>query len=125
MSVLKLLASLNETMAVGKYDLWREKILLYGAMIRSSQKIVTDYFVRIFRLAIDTCERNYSAFQFVLWAGQSPHEAIQNVIRNNWRSIKNNDTKNILIIGGGNMGSAIAEAYILIQRIRFLSRHLV
>lgn len=82
MSVLKLLASLNETMAVGHYDLWREEnsiVWRYG-QIFSEEECHHDYFVRIFRLAIDTCERNYSAFQFVLWAGQSPHEAIQNIM---------------------------------------------
>ena len=34
----------------------------------------------LMKAAIDACERYYQAFQFVLWAGKSPREALDAVL---------------------------------------------
>ena len=81
-ALLKLLSLLNEVMAMGHFDLWREEnsvVWRYG-QIFSEENATSEYFSHIFRIAVDTCERHYPVFQFVLWAGQSPYEALQSVM---------------------------------------------
>jgi hypothetical protein len=31
-------------------------------------------------MALNSCERHYQAFQFVLWAGKSPREALESIM---------------------------------------------
>jgi hypothetical protein len=31
-------------------------------------------------MALDSCERHYQAFQFVLWAGKHPREALESTM---------------------------------------------
>ena len=82
MSLLKLVSLLNENMAVGHFDLWREENAMVwrcGQVIFSEQ-LPEAYFDHILQLALQTCERYYSSFQFVLWANQSPEDALQNLM---------------------------------------------
>lgn len=80
--LLKLVCLLNESMGLGHYDLWHEEnsiVWRYGQVFFSDMSDDA-YFAYIFQMAIATCERHYSAFQFVLWAGQSPSDAIKNIL---------------------------------------------
>lgn len=71
----------NEQLWLGHFELWSSSgILLYrhaamidgeeeGTMTLSGAEMVVDS-------AIDECERFYPVFQFVLWGGKSPKEAL-------------------------------------------------
>lgn len=74
-----LLAIVNERQWFGHFDLWSEEMML---MYRIALPIagVGDISPEQCGLLVDTvvesCERFYPAFQFVLWAGKSAREAL-------------------------------------------------
>ncbi|MFT6071607.1 MAG: hypothetical protein ACJARD_000491 [Alphaproteobacteria bacterium] len=81
-TLLKLLSLMNESLQLGHFDLWREEnaiVWRYGQLL-SDSALSHDTLSYLFRTAIDTCERHYPAFQFVLWAGHSPADAMQFVL---------------------------------------------
>lgn len=77
--VQSLLALINERLWLGHFDLWSEdQVILYrhglplqGGAIANASQCET-----MIQFAIESCERFYPAFQYVLWAGKSPEEAI-------------------------------------------------
>jgi len=81
--VRRLLSLVNEQIWVGHFDLWndeslvlyRHALLLAGGAEASDRQIEA-----LLSTATDACERYYSAFQFVVWAGKSAREAIDAVI---------------------------------------------
>lgn len=74
-----LLAQVNERMWLGHFALWadegvpmfRHAVLLRGHGAASSEQIED-----LVDIALSECERFYPAFQFVLWGGKSPDDAI-------------------------------------------------
>lgn len=81
--MLKLISLINEQLWVGHFDLWtrehvvmfRHSLLLSGGIEPTRNQCET-----MLQVAIDTCERYYQAFQFVLWAGKSAQEALESVL---------------------------------------------
>lgn len=78
-AVFELLSMVNERMWIGHFDVWSEggfpmfrHTLLLGGEIGSSPKKLED----LIEIALNECERFYPAFQFVMWAGKSPDQAI-------------------------------------------------
>ena len=77
--VLRLLARINERLLVGHFDLWpsegavmyRNALLLSGGAQPTSQQAE-----RLLASALETCERYYQAFQFVVWAARSADDAL-------------------------------------------------
>src|SRR3954451_14568274 len=77
--VQKLIASMNEQLWVGHFDLWthtgmimhRQALVLPGGMSASAAQCES-----MLAGAIHCCERYYPAFQFVVWAGKSAAEAM-------------------------------------------------
>lgn len=75
----ELLASVNERLWLGHFGLWAEEgvpmfrhaVLLRGLMGASMEQIED-----LVDIAISECERFYPAFQFVLWGGKTPADAI-------------------------------------------------
>lgn len=78
--VIKLLASVNEQLHVGHYDLWgneglvmyRNSLMLAGGATASSEQCRA-----IFNAAFNASERCYPAFQYVIWAGKTAKEAME------------------------------------------------
>ncbi|MGF1650729.1 MAG: YbjN domain-containing protein [Hyphomicrobiaceae bacterium] len=76
--IYRLLAQINEQMWVGHFDLWaadglvmfRHALLLNGAdaTLAQCEALLTS--------ALESCERYYQAFQFVVWAGKGSREAL-------------------------------------------------
>lgn len=71
----------NEQLWVGHFELWSSSgILLYrhAAMIDAGEggTLSLAQAELLVESAIDECERFYPVFQFVLWGGKSPREAI-------------------------------------------------
>ena len=69
--IYKLMALINEQLWLGHFDLWKEDgLLLAGADTHVGQCEA------LLKAALEACERYYQSFQFVLWAGKSPEDAL-------------------------------------------------
>jgi hypothetical protein len=76
--VYRLLAQINEQLWIGHFDLWaheglllyRHSLMLHGAEPTASQCEA------LIQAALESCERYYQAFQFVVWAGKRAEDAI-------------------------------------------------
>jgi len=74
-----LISMINERLWVGHFDLWvkegivmfRHALVLAGGTEASHRQCEA-----LVGTALDTCERYFSAFQFVVWAGKSAREAL-------------------------------------------------
>ena len=77
--VQALISLINERMWVGHFDLWvKEGIIMYrhalvlaGGVEASGQQCEA-----LLGTALDACERYFTAFQFVVWAGKGAREAL-------------------------------------------------
>jgi hypothetical protein len=77
--VQRLIAAINEQLWIGHFDLWthtgmvmhRQALVLPGGITASTAQCEL-----MLSGAIHACERYFSAFQFVVWAGKSAEEAI-------------------------------------------------
>lgn len=78
--VERLVAMINAQMWVGHFDLWptdglvmfRHSLVLAGGVEASGRQCEV-----LLSAALDACERYYSAFQFVVWAGEGAREALE------------------------------------------------
>lgn len=81
--VLKLIASVNEQLWIGHFDLWsrdgvvmfRHALVLPGAIEPSDRQCEA-----LLDAALDACERYFQSFQFVVWAGKNAREAMEAVM---------------------------------------------
>jgi hypothetical protein len=77
--ILKLLATVNEQLWVGHFDLWadegmimyRNALLLAGGAHASGRQCEA-----LLKSALDAAERSFPAFQFVIWAGKTAKDAM-------------------------------------------------
>lgn len=77
--VQRLIAHMNEQMWIGHFDLWTEDGLVmfrHALVLTGGIEATDDQCKSVLGTAIDTCERYFPAFQFVLWAGKSAREAM-------------------------------------------------
>jgi hypothetical protein len=78
--VVELASLINEQLWVGHFDVWindgivmfRQALVLTGGVAATDAQCEA-----LLGFALDACERHYQAFQFVLWAGKSPREALE------------------------------------------------
>ena len=80
-AIYEAIGLINEQLWVGHFELWSSSgILLYrhAAMIDGGDGATMSLASAelIIESAIDECERFYPVFQFVLWGGKSPKEAL-------------------------------------------------
>ncbi len=81
--VVRLLALVNEQLWMGHFDLWnkegavifRQSLLLAGGAETTSAQLEG-----LFSNALESCERYYQAFQFVVWAGKTASEAVDTAL---------------------------------------------
>jgi hypothetical protein len=77
--VQALAALINEQLWIGHFDIWmrnglvmfRHALVLAGGVAASDRQCQA-----VLGSALDSCERYYPAFQFVIWAGKSAREAM-------------------------------------------------
>lgn len=80
-AVYETIGLVNEQLWLGHFELWhasglvlfRHATLLEG---EESGQITLQHAETLVEAAIEECERFYPVFQFVLWAGKTPQEAI-------------------------------------------------
>jgi hypothetical protein len=81
--VLNLISLINEQLWVGHFDAWlldgivmfRHAIMLTAGITATDAQCEA-----VLGIALDACERHYQAFQFVVWAGKSPRDALDSVM---------------------------------------------
>jgi hypothetical protein len=80
--IYRLLVLINEQLWLGHFDIWSsEGLLLYrqGLMLNGAEPTAKQC-EALLQAAIDTCERYYQAFQFVIWAGKRAEDALASTI---------------------------------------------
>ena len=78
--VIRLSALINEQLYFGHFDVWRnEGVVLFrnGLLLSGGAEATCGQCESLIRLALDSCERYFPAFQFVIWAGKGAEEALQ------------------------------------------------
>jgi hypothetical protein len=78
-AVAELLASINEKMLIGHFDLWSGDLLpvfRHSTLLRGMPGASVEQLEDLVHIARTECERYYPAFQFVIWGGKTPGEAI-------------------------------------------------
>jgi hypothetical protein len=76
--VYRLIAMINEQLWLGHFDLWKDDgMLLYrhGLLLAGANTHVAQC-EALLHGALEACERYYQTFQFLLWAGKSPEDAL-------------------------------------------------
>jgi hypothetical protein len=74
-----LLSYINEQQWFGHFDLWSEESLLMfriGLPLGGVGEASPEQCQTLMQVVVETCERYYPAFQFVLWAGKTAKEAM-------------------------------------------------
>ena len=79
----KLIALINEQLWVGHFDLWsKEHVVMFrhSLLLSNGLEPGQGQCEDLLRIAAQTCERYYQAFQFVVWAGKSAREALDSAM---------------------------------------------
>lgn len=79
----RLIAMINEQLWLGHFDLWtKEGVVMYrhALLLPDGMAPTARQIEGMLAAAIETCERYYQAFQFVVWAGKSPQEALDTAL---------------------------------------------
>jgi hypothetical protein len=84
-AIYEAIGLVNEQLWIGHFELWSQSgILLFrhAAMIDGSgdATMTLGQAEMLVESAIDECERFYPVFQFVLWGGKSPAEALSSAL---------------------------------------------
>jgi hypothetical protein len=78
----RLLVQINEQLWIGHFDMWSsEGVLLYrqGLMLNGAEPTARQC-EALLQAALETCERYYQAFQFVVWAGKRAEDALASTV---------------------------------------------
>ena len=81
--VMQLLALVNEQLWLGHFDLWQaEGVIMYrnALLLTEGMEAGTAQLEAMLAAAVEACERYYQAFQFVIWAGKAPEDALAAVL---------------------------------------------
>jgi hypothetical protein len=81
--IMRLLALVNEQLWLGHFDLWQaEGVIMYrnALLLTEGMEAGTGQLEAMLGAAVEACERYYQAFQFVIWAGKTPEEALAAVL---------------------------------------------
>jgi hypothetical protein len=81
--VMRLLALVNEQLWIGHFDLWQaEGVIMYRNALLLTEQVEAGagQLEAMLAAAVEACERYYQAFQFVIWAGNTPEEALSAVL---------------------------------------------
>ncbi len=77
--VLLLISLINEQLWLGHFDFWSsENVVMFrhSLLLSGGAEPTDEQAGMLIKSAVETCERYYQAFQFVLWAGKSAREAL-------------------------------------------------
>jgi hypothetical protein len=75
----KALGLINEQLWLGHFDLWSQNSMILfrnGSLLPPNGMLGVDQAQTIVDSALDECERFYPVFQFIIWGGKSPEDAM-------------------------------------------------
>lgn len=79
-AVYETLGLINEQLWLGHFELWSSSgivLFRHGTLLGQAESVMSiDQAQILVETALDECERFYPVFQFVLWGGKTPTEAI-------------------------------------------------
>jgi hypothetical protein len=78
-AVHELLALANEKLWLGHFGIWAEEntpVFRHSVLLRGASGLSVEALEDMVDIAVTECERFFPAFQFVLWGGKSPAEAL-------------------------------------------------
>ena len=78
-AVHELLARINEGLAVGHFDLWADRglpVFRAALLLRGSEGASVEQLEDLVEIALNESDRFYPAFQYVVWGGKTPAEAV-------------------------------------------------
>jgi hypothetical protein len=81
--VLRLLAQINARLLHGHFDLWPTEGLVtfrHGLILAGGADANDAQCDAMIRAGVESCQRYFPAFQFVVWAGQRAEDALQNAL---------------------------------------------
>jgi hypothetical protein len=80
--VQKLIGLINEQMWIGHFDVWTQNgvVMFRHALVLAGVSASGRQCEAVLASALDSCERYFPAFQFVIWAGKSAREAMESVM---------------------------------------------
>ena len=81
--VVRLLALVNERMWMGHFDLWSKEgvvIFRHTQLLAGEDVPASGHVQALLSHAVETCDSHYQAFQFVVWAGKTAHEALEGAL---------------------------------------------
>ena len=75
----RLMALINERLAIGHFDYWgKDDALVYrhAISLAGHAKLSSQQAMAMINSALDAAEKGYPACQYVMWAGKTPEDAI-------------------------------------------------
>jgi hypothetical protein len=78
-AIYETIGLINEQLWLGHFEMWSSSgvvLFRHGALLGQGDMLTIDQAQLLVEAALDECERFYPVFQFVLWGGKSPSEAI-------------------------------------------------
>ena len=80
--IYKTISLINERMWIGHFEYWSdENALLFRHASLANDPLIgvigEEHLVTMIETALGECERFYPVFQFVMWGGKAPEEAIE------------------------------------------------
>lgn len=80
--VVDLITRINEQLWIGHFDLWAKEgaVIFRHSLPLAGSEASARQCETLLEAAIDTCERYFQAFQFVVWAGKSATEAVESAL---------------------------------------------
>jgi hypothetical protein len=80
--VMDLMARINEQLWIGHFDLWAQEgvVIFRHALLLAGTETSPRQCEVLLDAAVDTCERYFQAYQFVVWAGKTANEAIESAL---------------------------------------------
>ena len=81
--VAELIAMVNERLIIGHFDLWIDDGLVvyrHSLLLRGISQASVEQLEDLVDISLNECERFYPAFQFVVWGGKKPAEAVEAAI---------------------------------------------
>ena len=79
-TVNDLLAMVNDKIWLGHFGVWEEEglpMFRHSVLLRGTPALAEQQVEDLLDIAISECERFYPAFQYVVWAGKAPREAVE------------------------------------------------
>ncbi len=80
--VVDLITRINEQMWIGHFDLWAQEgvVIFRHSLPLAGAEASARQCETLLDAAIDSCERYFQAFQFVVWAGKRADEAVESAL---------------------------------------------